>query len=51
MNPANIMLSERRQVGKEYILYDLSKFKHSQNLSVVLKIRIVAALGGVVTSD
>ena len=43
------MLSERSQVGKEYIMYDLSMFKYSQNLPMVLKIRIVAALAGAVT--
>ena len=36
-------------MGKEYIMYDLSMFKYSQNLPMVLKIRIVAALAGAVT--
>lgn len=34
-------------MGKECILWDLPKFKHNQNLLVVLSIRIRAALAGV----
>ena len=47
MNPTDITLSERSQMEKEYILCDLPKFRHNQNLLVVLSTRIMAALAGV----
>lgn len=48
VNLTSIMLRKGSQMEK-YLLYDISKFEHYQNLPVVLKTRIVAAIAGLVT--